>query len=306
MSDKLEASSIRVSSLLAQSADAGETNGTCHDFTGGVQPNNKHVVRNPKVLLVLWDHYYRTNPDAISFAQKLVTDLITGKFMNGLAQYGVARGALIKTIIIDTNDIAAPDTWDAGGTSDRDQIKSWVKDGTLSPAPSVNEADLLYFLLLPQATTLTNGKNDDGTPNTNVCGWHQSSKVIDSQSAEDDLFWGLVRTDGADRTTEKTFINSIAFCVSHELNEAFSNRDQQGFKSESCEIGDICETKPFYVYNTDWTVEQYWSQWDNNCINGDGPVSIKKFLKAIGFNSRNGLRSLGTPVINIQFIASKM
>jgi len=53
-------------------------------------------------------------------------------------------------------------------------------------------------------------------------------------------------------------------------------------------------------------VEQYWSNWDNNCINGDWPVSVKRFLQAIGLNGSGGLRQLGSNVINIDFVASRM
>lgn len=306
MTYKVNASAAHPSNLLAAELEAGDTNSACHDYSGGVQPNNKHVMRNPKVVLLLWDSYYSSNPDAVTLAEKLVNDLLTGTFMNGLAQYGVGRGMLIKTLLIDTNVFPAPDTWDTKGTSDADQIKSWVKDGVIFPEPSVNNTDLLYFLFLPRSTKLTNGKRSDGTVITDVGGWHSYGKVIDSQSQDNDLFWGLVRTDNADSTTEKTFIQSLGGIVSHELNEAFSNRDQQGFTGGGCEIGDICELKDTYDYSGDWKVQQYFSQWDNSCIHGDAPVSLRKFLGAISFDINQGLRSLGTSVINTQFIASKM
>jgi hypothetical protein len=48
--------------------------------------------------------------------------------------------------------------------------------------------------------------------------------------------------------------------------------------------------------------------WDGKtCINPDNPVSLRKFLKAIGFDTKNkGLRSLGTATINIDYIAVTM
>jgi hypothetical protein len=43
----------------------------------------------------------------------------------------------------------------------------------------------------------------------------------------------------------------------------------------------------------DWNVEQYWSEWDRACINGDRPVSVRRFLAALGVPGR--LRLLGRP-----------
>jgi hypothetical protein len=45
---------------------------------------------------------------------------------------------------------------------------------------------------------------------------------------------------------------------------------------------------------------------DRACIQGDNPVSLKKFIQAVGFDKTKGLRALGTSTINVDFIASKM
>jgi hypothetical protein len=79
---------------------------------------------------------------------------------------------------------------------------------------------------------------------------------------------------------------------------------------QACEIGDVCENNPTFRYQrpgsiSTWTVQQYWSNWNNSCIHGDQPVSLKAFLRSIQFNFSNGLRSLNTPIINLQYIASR-
>lgn len=56
----------------------------------------------------------------------------------------------------------------------------------------------------------------------------------------------------------------------------------------------------------DWKVERSYSNWDNSCIKGDQPVSLRRFLKAIGVDSAAGLRQLGSDIINVDFIASRM
>jgi hypothetical protein len=270
-----------------------DTNGSCHGFTGGVNLNGgTGRICQPQIVLVLWDHFYISTPQAVTQAQLLISDLVGGPFMNGIAQYGISRGSLLNTIVLDTNTHAAPASWDSTGNSDGNQIKAWLNDGTLTPQSTPTT---LYFLFLPTTMQLTNGKNKDGTPNTNVCGWH---------SSDGNLFWGLVRTDGADQTTANSFVNSFAFCVSHELVEAFTDCDGNTgyYSSNGCEIGDICETKAFFAYRG-WTVEQYWSNWDSACIHGDQPVSVRKFVKGAGFSPIAGLRDLHFSRIGLDTIA---
>jgi hypothetical protein len=290
-------------SRLRTTSVGGDTNGGCHDFTGGLNPNSRRRLRRPSIVLVLWDQFFITKPNAVTFANLLMNDLIRGPFMNGLVQYGISDGAVLSTIVLDTVTHPAPATWDSGANDDGDQVVSWLNDGTLSPKPAKNEAALLFFLLLPTTTQLTNGKNDDGTPNTNVCGWHKHRK-FNGSSDNDDLFWGVIRTDGADTTSERKFVNSVAFCAGHELAEAFTDRDGQGFlASNGCEIGDICETKTFFNYRG-WNVEQYWSNWDSACIAGNEPISLIKFLRLMKLDPTKGVRALHTSVIDRNFMGS--
>ena len=55
----------------------------------------------PVVVPVLWGHDYVVNPTTASSLQQMVSDLVTGPFMNGLAQYGVRRGSVTSPAIID-------------------------------------------------------------------------------------------------------------------------------------------------------------------------------------------------------------
>jgi hypothetical protein len=96
------------------------------------------------------------------------------------------------------------------------------------------------------------------------------------------------------------FLNGVAPKVSHELVEQFADRNGS-FE----ELGDPCNNN-YFPYRG-WTVEQYYSDWDQGCINGDSPVSLKRFLTAIQFDFQHkGLRALGASTINIEFIASTM
>jgi hypothetical protein len=276
----------------------GGVNGRCHTYTGGVKPKQKRIIANPRVVPIFWGHNYVTNSNDVTAGVKLISDLVTGPFMNGLVQYGVGRGSVASQFVIDTNrSNPAPTTLDE--TQAQAQIISWLNAGTVTLAPSVDETNLLYFLFPPTTTQLT---MTDGT--TGFCGYHLHGK-FNNDSHNDDLFWAIVSTSGATPGTGTTFANSVAYCVSHELGEAFSDRDNQGFIADNgCEIGDICETKTFFQYRG-WTIEQYWSNWESTCIHGDQPVSLRKFLSSIGFDASHGLRSLNTPVINLEYMASK-
>jgi hypothetical protein len=281
----------------------GDVNVECHTYTGGVKAGKKHVLRNPGIVLVFWGHNYITNPNDVSALVQLISDLVTGPFMNGLVQYGVTRGSIVGQAVVDTDlHNPAPATLDENQA--QAQISSCIKAGIITPAPSVNETNLLYFLFPPTTTQL---KMNDGS--TGFCGYHQHGK-FHGNSQNDDLFWAIVDTTGAATATGMTFANKIAFCVSHELAEACTNRDGQGYIADKCEIGDICEASGSvpccitFQYRG-WSVEPYWSNWDNACIQGVQPVSLRTFLRSIGVNANQGLRSLNTPDINLAYMASR-
>jgi len=283
----------------------GATNSICHGFTGGVAIGGGRRLRIPRVVLVCWDNFFVTTPAAVTSATLLVKDLVTGPFMNGLVQYGISRGSVNNPITLDTKTFPAPVTWDSNGNADQTQVLAFVNNNNISPKPAVNEGSLIFLFLLPTTTTLTNGNNANGTPNTNVCGWHHAAK-FNSSSKDDDLFWAVVRTDGAPKTSGTAFVNSVAFCVGHELVEAFTDRDSGGYiASNGCEIGDICELNNF-GYRTWTSVEQYWSNWDRACINGDKPVSMRQYMSARKLNPAAGLRALHTPVISTDWMASTL
>jgi hypothetical protein len=300
------------STLRAATLAGDGTNASCHGNTGGVQANSKRVIDTPQIILILWDNVFATNTAAVSSARQLVTDLVTGPFVNGLAQYGVAHGTLLSVAIIDTNVVPAPATWDISDGKDGVQLKSWLNGGTVSPAPVQDESLKVYLIILPTSTQLTNGTNADGTPNTTVAGWHHHTKY-NANSKNDDLFWGVVQTRPNTLTTgkEAAFINSFAYAVGHELCEAFTNPDGNGYFNGACEIGDLCEADAAgnlltFAYNT-WSVEPYWSTWDNACIHGDASVSLRRFLTAINFDpNANRLGALGTADISLDYIASRM
>ena len=202
------------------------------------------------------------------------------------------------------------------------------------PAPAVGERNLLYLIFLPTSTTSFSQGPAAGVLEY---GYHDHAR-FNTASTADDLFYSAMYTNpnvilnpnppptdlgpGSRTTSGFDFAKSLAYIVSHELNEAFTDRDFLGFNldvscsistgphTDNCEIGDICEqtggaTSCCSVFKyKGWSIEYYWSNWDNKCIQGDAPVSLKQFLHAIGVNGSIGLRrQLNTNRINVDYVA---
>lgn len=294
-------------------------NECCHSFPRNVLANDIHVMRSPRILPILWGNYYVTDPGAVTEVRLLLTDLVTGRFMNGLAQYGVRRGSMLNPITI---PVMGNDPQNLRRIDVQNQLTTWIGNGTVSP-PAVNEQNLLYVIFLPTGSTTANSEY----------GYHDSARYTTPGGRpprNNNLFFATILTNpllsppAADTTTVELFARSLAYIVSHELNEAFTDRDFRGFSvdisctiagktfTSNCEIGDNCEffrgtdiTKFKYGYR-EWEIEWYWSNWDKNCIRGDKPVSIKKFLETIGVNGSKGLRQLRTRRINVDYVADSV
>ena len=57
-------------------------------------PDLSHVMPNPRVIPILWGHDYVANPATTKLIEQMISDLVTGPFMNGMAQYGIRRGSV--------------------------------------------------------------------------------------------------------------------------------------------------------------------------------------------------------------------
>jgi hypothetical protein len=92
----------------------------------------------------------------------------------------------------------------------------------ISPGPAVGEQNLIYVIFLPTGSTTT--ESDD------TGGYHKHAKH-NANSSDDDLFWAVILTNPTwiDKTSSTKFVKSSSFIVSHELNEAFTDRDDAGF-----------------------------------------------------------------------------
>jgi hypothetical protein len=147
----------------------------------------------------------------------------------------------------------------------------------------------VYLIFPPLDTTLTLG----GV--TGFCGYHQNG-----QYNNNNLIWATVASYN-NSSTGQAFVNSISYCITHELSEAFTNPTRQGWyaanvSGQSCEIGDICEsnspntcctTVPYTVSNRTYQVETYWSNLDSRCVIGPLDVILAKVAASQQFGLSN-------------------
>lgn len=264
--------------------------------------NINHIMPKPVVVAIFWGHDYVVNPTTVTNLKQMLSDLVTGPFMNGLVQYGVQRGTLLAPIVIDDTQPPATIVYTDTQNHLRDDITkkliSWIDAGRVPPPPSPSDSNQLYLIFPPPGTTpqMYNGASDP--IGNGAQGWHNEG--VTNPAPPPTLYWAIVKTNDAGDVTTLDFVNNVAFVACHELVEQCVDRNGT-FE----EIGDPCVNTA--VRYRGWKVQQYHSDWDNGCINGDSPISLKRFLKAIGFDyPHKGLRSLGTSTINLDYIAFTM
>jgi hypothetical protein len=236
------------------------------------------VVPGPRIVLVYWDQYFTSTPAAVTTMNQFVSDLAAGGYWSALGQYGVGTATLAASKVIDMTSFPTPNSQHPGQpfseSQMQDQLRTWLTGGAVAPLPAGDEKDLVYLIFAPTDTTLTLGGA------SGFCGYHEHGR-FNATTSRDNLVWATVRNynKASGASADQQFVDSISFCVTHELSEAFSNPDGRGFFNDSngCEIGDICEadatrpcciTVPYIVSGRTWHVEQYWSNLDARCLIG--------------------------------------
>jgi len=224
------------------------------------------IIQSPRVQPIYWGKFY--SPLVVRIIESFLADIVTGTYMNNLAQYGIKRGQVLPLVRIADPE---PNSLDDRGDKLEVQKKllDWLNHDRV-PRPAVNEASLVYLIMPPVITELNPGDNG-------MQGYHTCFKFNDD-SARPDVVYCILKTNDTDRTTIMKFLNdsSVAQKISHELFEAFNDPFVNGRQ----ELGDGLEDN-VYLYKSKWRVQQYLSAWPNG-INGEQPISMKQFLFAIG------------------------
>jgi hypothetical protein len=263
--------------------------------------NLAHIMPKPVVVPIFWGHAYAAHPATAKRLETLISDLVTGPYLNVLAQYGVQRGSMAKPIIID--DIGAPATLTYTDTNDTlvDQVTqkliSWIDVLAVPPPPSPTDVNHLYVILPPTHTTLFYHNGSD-TIGQGVQGFHSAGRT--NPAGPPAYNWTIVKTNDKGDPATTVFVDNLAQILGHEIAEQCAD-----INGSWGEVGDACNNT--LVTYRGWPVQQLWSDWSGRCENGDSPISLKTFANAIGFDlGRHGLRALGVPKIDVDFIALRM
>ena len=240
---------------------AGGVNAVCHTYTGGVVAVGSDVMKQPKVVPIYWGNTIPGN-NALKLAfDQFFAELLNSHYVDRLAQYNVGQPLVLPSHAI-------------GGTSTNvtssdvaNQLTTWFKNNTApSPNPLSDASNWYYVILAPPGATV-------GSPGE--CGYHSSSNLNVGGTSIDQA-WGLVFfPPPASGATAASVVNSVCYCLVHEMMEAFTNPRGQGWSvnvpasggnaGQNCEIGDLCETKTFHNVGR-WNVETYWSNQDKGCV----------------------------------------
>lgn len=245
-----------------------EVNDECHRGGVGVLKNDGHVMASPQVYAIYWDDYFQQEQregEAVDLMNRFFKEILRGRFMRGLEQYGVGRGDFVGHKII-------PEPRPPATLSPDDiekQLKEWIDKKIITRAPESEEKNLLYVIFTPNHTLFDAGYC--------TCGYHEHGRY-GTTSGDDNLFWAAIQEWHHHNRlpyTPRGFVDSCSWCVSHEMVEAFTNRDGRGYQTkDGCEIGDICECAkgsrtqktPIIKAEVDgWWVEPYWDNRNKSC-----------------------------------------
>jgi hypothetical protein len=248
-------------------------NSKCVGWLGELDKHGNEVINNPRIVAIYcWSTATWNTPNDYQIATQamnmFLTRAVSGSFIDGLLQYGVNPGQFVASYedpgYFPTSGHIDNDTVDKDRV--RDILKYWI-DAGLVPAPSsTDDPGPLYFIFTPPGIII---KKDDETSGVNFGGYHAYAHY-GSELAESNLFWVVIpwptnisfpptATDPASlKTFFKGLVNTITLYCGHEMVEACTDRDMDGYKnSDDCEIGDIC-----YGSNArflGWIVEKYYS-----------------------------------------------
>jgi hypothetical protein len=254
-------------------------NKECHGYTGGVTlPKGTTaedvVMTSPKVYAIYWDEYFQANQQAVYTMNQFFSQILTGRYMRQLGQYGVGQGQFLgSTVIIpDPDPLKAPPA-NLGANQIVGQLRDWINSGTVPVEPQRDETNLLYVIFTPSSTNINDNENDI------LAGFHGSATFPLGATGKDNLFWAAIQEwHEYGPPPVSAFADSCTWAVSHEMVEAFTDRDGRGWAYRSngnvCEIADICEcaqgseTKKTPIITTavdGWVVETYWDNVNKSC-----------------------------------------
>jgi hypothetical protein len=227
--------------------------GWATDFSahGGV------VMYNPRVFAIYWGRDYGTpatgTNNLVQEFDAFFAMVLNSTFMDFLSQYNVNRGTFLGSTWVDHD----PGTQETLSESDIAQrLSNWLDAGMTPVRPVSDEHDLLFVIFAPTEVTLTNQGHSQNDPVFGFCGYHHADFYQKSQLfGQSNLFWAII-TPGSGTAV-----------VSHELCEAFTDRDFNGWYSDNAEIGDACNACSVGILSLNgFQVASYWLVNSDRCL----------------------------------------
>jgi len=211
------------------------------------------------------------------------SQILTGRYMRQLEQYGVGQGQFLAPGQLIVPDPISPPPANLGAGQIVAQLRNWIASGIVPVQPQQN---LLYVIFTPSSTNMGDC----------VAGFHGSDTYPANAPGQDNLFWAAIQQWHEYGTPPASaFPDSCTWAVSHEMVEAFTNPDAKSgwaarINGDICEIADLCECAqgseshktPIIKAEVDgWMVETYWDNMNNSCY----PLNIvpQQAAPAVGY-----------------------
>lgn len=174
--------------------------------------NIDHIMPRPVIVPIFWGHDYATNSKTSNQLGQMLSDLVTGPFMNGLAQYGIHRGSMLPPIIID--DLNPPATLVYVDSSNQlkdeitKQLIAWIAAGTVPSPPSPDDINQFYIILPPPQTTPQTFHGTNDPVGNGIQGWHNEGKT--DPAPPPTFYWAIVKTnDVGPASSTADFMNGV-------------------------------------------------------------------------------------------------
>ena len=229
-------------------------------FSGPGDATNAHVdtdhgtiLYQAGVRLIFWGREWVSAVPPVSVTQVVsdVQSILSGPYLDGLAQYGVSRPHLDSVLVLNTEDPPNPfDKDDAGNL-----VKNLIGAGVF-PEPINDFIDAAYAVILPKNVA---GKVLTLPPD--IIGYH--SNYLNYDLGDLDISYVHVAWAGNDGTRQFISLN-----FSHELVETLTDPDGSGWQVEprSSNWNEICDVCSSTTILNGVAVSSYWSSQDNACI----------------------------------------
>ena len=257
--------------------------------TTGFGANGGEVMGAPRVFAIYWGRDYGSPTIGMNARAHNLDGffgmLMTSRYLDMLAQYQVGKGAFLGSTWV---DYAPGNPKTRNFDEMRDVLIDWLDDGLTPEVPTWDEKNLLFVIFPPTDVMLTDNDGGDG-----FCGYHWYGHYHNAPAQKANLFFAVVDTT-ADTSA-----------VGHELSEAFTDRNLNGWRSGGLlgaggvEIADVCSScgSPALTLGG-FAVASYWLVDANRCLQQPdltpAPPVPAAVPQVIGMAPGDAVRKLGT------------